>query len=105
VNGARAAIVRATTELLALAAAVHPDWDERFTSGAVQQAAQGGMTWPQVLVALARLMADPSAQPRDLAASPALPRDRRCPDPSVAAEGAANARELLAMVRRAGDAA
>ena len=89
----------ATAELTALAAAVRPDWDERNVSGVIVQATQNGMTWEQVLTGLARLMADPAASPRDLIPVGPL-AGRRCPDPSVAAEGAAVIRELLEVFAR-----
>lgn len=59
-------IERATPELLALALAVRPDWRERDVSGAIAAAALDGQSWPRVLAALPRLMADPAASPRDL---------------------------------------
>ena len=89
----------AAAELTALAAAVRPDWDERNVSGVIVQATQNGMTWEQVLTGLARLMADPAASPRDLIPVGPL-AGRRCPDPSVAAEGAAVIRELLEVFAR-----
>ena len=94
-----ARVVRATAELIVLAAAVRPDWDERNVSGVIVQATQNGMTWEQVLTGLARLMADPAASPRDLIPVGPL-AGRRCPDPSVAAEGAAVIRELLEVFAR-----
>ena len=89
----------AAAELVALAAAVRPDWDERDVSGVIVQATQNGMTWEQVLTGLPRLMADPAASPRDLIPVGPL-AGRRCPDPSVAAEGAAVIRELLEVFAR-----
>jgi hypothetical protein len=59
-------IERATPELTALALAVRPDWRERDVSGAIAAAALDGQSWPRVLTALPRLMADPHASPRDL---------------------------------------
>src|ERR1039457_2703978 len=94
-----ARVVRATAELIVLAAAGGPDWDERNVSGLIVQASQNGMTWEQVLTGLPRLMADPAASPRDLIPAGPL-AGRRCPDPSVAAEGAAVIRELLEVFAR-----
>jgi hypothetical protein len=61
-----AEICRAVTELQALAAAVRPDWDAAAVRAVIAQAATVGLTWPQVLVTLPRLMADPHARPAEL---------------------------------------
>ena len=70
-------IQRATSELAALALAVRPDWRERDVSGAIAAAALDGQSWPRVLTALPRLMADPSASPRDLVPDSRSPLARR----------------------------
>jgi hypothetical protein len=59
-------IRRAVPELTALAVAVRADWHEPDVRAVIANAAQIGMTWPQVLVALPRLMADPQARPGEL---------------------------------------
>lgn len=61
-----AEIVRAVAELQALATAVRPDWDPSDVRAVIAEAATIGLTWPQVLVALPRLMADPHARPAEL---------------------------------------
>jgi len=68
-----AEIQRAVPELQALAAAVRPDWPERDVRAVIAHAATVGLTWPQVLVALPRLMADPHARPAELIPGPADP--------------------------------
>jgi hypothetical protein len=60
------AINPAGAELIALAVAVRDDWTERDIRAAIAAAQSAGLTWPQVLVALPRLMADPKARPREL---------------------------------------
>jgi hypothetical protein len=62
------AVRSAAVELTALAVAVRPDWNEDVVAGTLQRAAGNGMTWPQVLVALPKLMADVSKTPADLLA-------------------------------------
>ena len=91
-------VQRATAELAALAVAVRPDWDERDVTGVLTRAVQNGMTWEQVLVGLPRVMVDPAGQPRDLVPDPRF-GERRHPDPSVAAQGAADIRELMTALR------
>jgi hypothetical protein len=65
-TAAGAEVRRAVPELTALAAAVRPDWDRANVGAVIANAAAVGMTWPQVLVALPRLMADPHARPSEL---------------------------------------
>jgi hypothetical protein len=76
-------IHRAVPELKALAATVRPDWPAADVSAAIAHAATIGMTWPQVLVALPRLMADPHARPAELVPDvrdPLRPRPAAPPD-------------------------
>lgn len=61
-----AEIRRAIPELQALAVAVRADWVEVDVKNAILAAANAGLTWPQVLVALPRLMADAAARPGEL---------------------------------------
>lgn len=82
-------------ELVALAVAWRPDWREPAVAGAIRQAADKGMTRDHILVAVARLLADPDAAPRDLLPSATDPTVRRHPDPDIARRGAAAAREAL----------
>jgi hypothetical protein len=98
---------RATAELTALALAVRADWDEHAVSGVIQQAGYDGMTWPQVLVAFPRLMADPQASPRDLVAERhfAQPSSNLALPAEVNAQRAAEVRELMELALRAGGAA
>jgi hypothetical protein len=67
------AVRSAAVELTALACAVRADWNADVVAGTLQRAAGAGMTWPQVLVALPKLMADVSKTPADLLAVPADP--------------------------------
>lgn len=95
---APAAPVRpAAEQLVALALATRPDWCEDHVRADLAHAAAIGLTWPQALVGLARLMVDPTAQPRDL-----IPHHQRRTEPvdpdqahEVAARGAQAAREVL----------
>jgi len=87
-------IVRASCQLTALAVAVRPDWDERDVSGVILQATNSGMTWPQILTGLPRLMADPKAAPRDLIPDGWSPL-ARVAYPGASERGAALARQLL----------
>jgi hypothetical protein len=96
---------RAPAELAALAVAVRPEWDERTVSGVIAMAPNEGMTWPQVLVALSRMMADPSASPRDLLAERHFPQPGKTALPhEVNALRAAEVRELMELALRAGAA-
>ena len=87
-------VVRASCQLTALAVAVRPDWDERDVSGVILQATNSGMTWPQILTGLPRLMADPKACPRDLIPDGWSPL-ARVAYPGASERGAALARQLL----------
>ncbi|MFD4830204.1 hypothetical protein ACFWPV_10165 [Streptomyces uncialis] len=89
--------VPATNELLALATRTRPDWSPHDLSDALAQARVQGMTWPAALVAVARLLADPDAQPHDLNAEVPEPwrRRRRTPGPDTAHRGAAAVRAAL----------
>jgi len=87
-------VVRASCQLTALAVAVRPDWDERDVSGVILQATNAGMTWPQILTGLPRLMADPKACPRDLIPDGWSPL-ARVAHPGASERGAALARQLL----------
>lgn len=79
-----AEINRATAELVALACAVRPDWEEDFVAGAISAAANDGRTWEQVLTELPRLMVDPAARPRDLTGASRRPRPTLEGDPRLA---------------------
>jgi hypothetical protein len=57
----------ATEALVRLAVETRSDdWPERDIRGALAAARTAGLTWPQVLAAFGRLMADPKAHPREL---------------------------------------
>jgi hypothetical protein len=56
----------AAAELTALALASRPGWTEREVRGAILAAHTAGWDWPRTLVEMARLIADPQAQPRQL---------------------------------------
>ncbi|MEV4059703.1 hypothetical protein [Nonomuraea dietziae] len=92
-----APIERATDELVALALAVRPDWREADVRADLANASMIGLTWPQQLVGLARLMADPCAVSRELI--PPHQRQEPTPDPDVVidrtARGVEAARALL----------
>jgi len=90
-------------ELADFASAWRPDWDHDAIAGAIAAVLAGGWEWPRILTETARLMCDDAAVPRDLTQSSRAPADRQRPDPSVARQGAALVREVLAAVR--GDAA
>jgi hypothetical protein len=62
------AVRPAAVEMTALAVAVRADWNEDVVAGTLRRAADNGMTWPQVLARLPKLMADPSKTPADLLA-------------------------------------
>lgn len=87
----------ASHELLALAAATRPDWSPYALRDALAQARYQGMTWGQVLVVVARLMADPTADPSDLipAVTEAWRHRRQAPGPETAQRGAAAVRAAL----------
>lgn len=87
----------ATLQLLALAEVSRPDWSIDQLRDVVALARNEGMTFARVLVGLAQLIADPSAEPPDLlAARPeAWRRRRRPPGRETAQRGAAAARAAL----------
>ena len=91
------AIQPARDELLALAAAMRPDWDRRDLAGALMSAANNGWPWPRAFLATARLLADPDATPRDLLAEIASPLERnaRPLSPAANARHAAEAKARL----------
>ncbi|MCM1977180.1 hypothetical protein [Streptomyces sp. G1] len=86
----------ATSQLLALAAACRPDWSPGQLSDVLAQA-RPSMTWGRCLVAVAQLIADPTAEPPDLLAEiPESWRQRRRPQgPETAHRGAAAVRAAL----------
>jgi hypothetical protein len=87
----------ATAQLLALAAAVRPDWPVHQLGDVLAQARTQGMTWGCVLAEAGRLLADPAAQPGELLAAVPEPWRRRRPaqDANTAHRGAAAARAAL----------
>ena len=91
------AIQPARDELLALAAAMRPDWQPRDLAGALAAAANNGWPWPRAFLATARLLADPDAHPRDLLAEIASPLERnaRPLSPTANARHAAEAKAAL----------
>ncbi|MFE6362919.1 hypothetical protein ACFVP3_23335 [Streptomyces sp. NPDC057806] len=86
----------ATSQLLALAQACRPDWSIDQLRD-VLALARPAMTWGRCLVAVAHLIADPTAEPPDLLAE--IPdswrQRRRPPGPETAHRGAAAARAAL----------
>ncbi|WP_157251094.1 hypothetical protein [Nonomuraea typhae] len=97
-------IHRASAELVALALAVRPDWDEADIRAALAGAHAVGQTWEQALVGLARLMVDGRAVPRELVPNARDPLAlRRIPEPDVAHRGAELARELLTQPDQPGE--
>ncbi|MEV7422832.1 hypothetical protein [Streptomyces sp. NPDC091212] len=86
----------ATPELLALAAKARPDWQHGALRDALAHAHYQGMTWGQTLTAVARLLADPEAEPADLVPAREPWRHRRpAQGPETAHRGAAAARAAL----------
>lgn len=59
-------IVSAPAELATLALTSRPGWTEQEVRGAILAASTAGWDWPRTLVEMARLIADPGAQPRHL---------------------------------------
>jgi hypothetical protein len=103
-NRMTAAEIRlAFAELVALAVAMRPDWNPQIVAGAIRAGQQA--KWPdgRILCELARLIADPRADPRDLSrAARPLERERR--DGTVAHYWAEQARLALPeRAREAGD--
>ncbi len=88
----------AQPELLAVAAAMRPGWDQRDLSGALAAAGANGWPWPRAFLAAARLLADPKATPRDLLAEVVGPLERHGTPLTHEqnARRAAEARDLLA---------
>jgi hypothetical protein len=60
------AVHSAVAELTALALAARPDWDEQAVRGAILAAHTVGWDWTRTLVEMAKLIADPDAEPRHL---------------------------------------
>ncbi|WP_426568151.1 hypothetical protein [Streptomyces canus] len=87
----------ATGQLLALAQATRPDWSIDHLRDVLAQARTEGMTFARALVAVAQLIADPKATPRDLLAGrpEAWRHRRRPPGPETYQRGAAAARAAL----------
>lgn len=96
-NQPEAPIERAVDQLVQLALAVRPDWREEDMRADLANASVIGLTWPQQLVGIARLMVDPVATSHDLI--PPHQRHGKPPDPdqvrASSARGADYARALL----------
>lgn len=85
----------ALAELIALAVAVRRDWTPADVQAAVMDAKMSGLTWPQALVGLVRLLVDPVARPAELV--PPKPDPQR-PGPRTVADPARHA-DVLALAR------
>jgi hypothetical protein len=87
----------ASNELHWLAVKARPDWSPDAIRDALAAAHFSGMTWPSVLAAMGRLMADPQAEPPDLLAEARESwRHRRPPqDAETYQRGAAAVRAAL----------
>lgn len=85
----------APDELLALAAAMRPDWDDAILASALIAARTAGWTWDRTLAETIRLMRDPAGSPWDLKRAAADPFHKTTPPPGTEKRGAAKARALL----------
>ena len=88
----------ATPQLLALAQATRPDWSPDLLRDVIAQIrCREDMSFGRLVVAVAQLIADPDAEPRDLLAGLPEPwRQRRSPPtPETATRGAAAVRAAL----------
>jgi hypothetical protein len=56
----------AAAELTALALAARPGWTETAVTGAILAAKTAGWSWPRTLTRMARLVADPDAEPQQM---------------------------------------
>jgi len=56
----------AIPELTALALATRPGWTETAVTGAILAAKTAGWSWPRTLTRMARLAADPDAEPQQM---------------------------------------
>ncbi|SDI40561.1 hypothetical protein SAMN05421505_14911 [Sinosporangium album] len=70
-------VARAVPELLDLATAVRSDWPYDEVQAVILAAHSAGLTWPQVLVGMARLLVDPAARPQELVPNHRDQRARR----------------------------
>lgn len=59
-------IKSAVPELTALALAARPGWTETAVTGAIMAAKTAGWSWPRTLTRMARLVADPDAEPQQM---------------------------------------
>ena len=82
-------------ELVALAAAMRPEWDCNVLSSALLAAKNAGWTWTRTFSETARLLTDPKGSPWDLKRAAASPLQRGLPEPGTEKRGAALARQLL----------
>lgn len=88
----------ATPQLLALAQAARPDWSpDQLRDVIAQIRCREDMSFGRLVVAVAQLIADPGAEPRDLLAGlPERWRQRRRPaEPETYTRGAAAVRAAL----------
>lgn len=94
----------AFAELVALAVAMRPDWNADVVAGAIRAGQHARWADGRILCEMARLIADPLADPRDLSrAARPLERERRG-DGTVAHYWAAQARQALPAARKTQDA-
>jgi hypothetical protein len=86
----------AAPELLALAAVMRPDWDQRDLSGAMSSAFNNGWPFPKAALAAVRLMCDPDSEARDLLAETRDPLKPATASPAPATPEFTAARLALA---------
>ena len=67
----------ASRELVALAKAMRPDWDEEALSSAILAAHNAGWSWLRTFNFTVRLMTDEEANPADLRRAAANPAERK----------------------------
>lgn len=90
----------ALAELIALAAAVRPDWDATALRDALVACHTAGWAWTRTLRETVRLLCDPESEPRDLTMAARNPLQRKPPAPDTYERGSAMARELLGLPSR-----
>lgn len=89
----------ATPQLIDLAAAMRPDWDESDLRGALASAVSNGWPFGKACLAAVRLLCEPGSEARDLLAEVRSPVEKPSAVPGeVYDRGAALARSELARV-------
>ena len=100
-NETEARTVRpAMAELVALAAAVRPDWDAVILRDALIACHQAGWPWSRTMRMTVDLLCNEEGAPRDLTAAARNPLKRLAPAPGAYDRGAAAARAALGLPAR-----